>query len=119
MDGASVADEIRAGPRVPAEELVWQHVALEAIARGTCCNQVAWRVGATLRDRVHVIERRDVERQWDGAVDAASTAIAHGSVLEGALDTGFVEVPRAAGKTARSAGERDSVETTSRHCTSL
>jgi hypothetical protein len=40
-------------------------------------------------------------------------------VLEGALDTGFVEVPRAAGQTARSAGERDSVETTSRHCTSL
>jgi hypothetical protein len=76
-------------------------------------------MGPSLRDRVYVIERRRVERQRDGAVDAASAAIAHGSVLEGALDTGLVEVPRAAGKTARSAGERDSVETTSRHCTSL
>jgi hypothetical protein len=43
-----------------------------------------------------VIERRDVEREWNGAVDAASAAIAHGSVLECALDTGVVEVPRAA-----------------------
>jgi hypothetical protein len=72
-----------------------------------------------VRYRVYVIERRDVERQRYGAVDAASAAIAHGSVLEGALDTGFVEVPRAAGEAARCAGERDSVETTSRHCTSL
>jgi hypothetical protein len=72
-----------------------------------------------VRDRVHVIERRDVERQWNGAVDAAAAAIAHGSVLEGALEPGVVEVPRAARKSARCAGERDSVETTSRHCTSL
>jgi len=72
-----------------------------------------------VRDRVYVIERRDVERQWNGAVDAASAAIAHGSVLEGTLDSGVVEVSRAASKSARSAGERDSVETTSRHCTSL
>jgi hypothetical protein len=43
-----------------------------------------------------VIERRDVERQWDGAVDAASAAIAHGSMLEGTLDAGVVGVPRAA-----------------------
>jgi hypothetical protein len=66
-----------------------------------------------------VIERRDVERQRNGAVDAASATITHGSVLEGTLEAVVVEVPRAAGKSARCAGERDSVETTSRHCTSL
>jgi len=70
-------------------------------------------------DRVDVIEGRRVERQWNGAVDATSAAIAHGSVLERTLEAGFVEVPRAAGEATRSAGERDSVETTSRHCTSL
>jgi hypothetical protein len=43
-----------------------------------------------------VIERRDVNRQGDGAVDAASAAIAHGSVLERTLDSDFVTVPRAA-----------------------
>ena len=68
---------------------------------------------------VHVIERRDVERQRNGAVDAASAAIAHGSVLERTLEAVVVEVPHAASETARCAGERDSVETTSRHCTSL
>jgi hypothetical protein len=66
-----------------------------------------------------VIQRRDVERQPNGAVDAASAAIAHGSVLESALDAGVVGVPGATREAARSAGERDSVETTSRHCTSL
>jgi hypothetical protein len=66
-----------------------------------------------------VVERRDVERQRDGAIDAASAAITHGSVLEGTLDAGVVGVPRAAGEAARCAGKRDSVETTSRHCTSL
>jgi hypothetical protein len=66
-----------------------------------------------------VIERRRVERQRNGAVDAAAAAVAHGSVLEGTLDAGVVEVPRAAREATRCAGERDSVETTSRHCASL
>jgi hypothetical protein len=76
-------------------------------------------VRPALRHGVYVIERRDVERQRDGAVDAASAAITHGSVLERTLEAVIVDVPRAASETARSAGERDSVETTSRHCTSL
>ena len=119
MHGTSVANEVRSCPRIPPEELVWEHVALEAITRGARRDQVTGSVWPSVRDRVHVIERRDVQRQWNGAVDAASAAIAHGSVLEGTLDSGVVEVPRAASKSARSAGERDSVETTSRHCTSL
>jgi hypothetical protein len=65
-----------------------------------------------------VIERRDVERQWNGAVDAASAAIPHGSVLERTFDRGVMEVSRAAWE-PRCAGKRDSVDTTSRHCTSL
>jgi hypothetical protein len=119
MHGASIAYEVGSRPRVSSEELVRKHVALETITGSACRDQVARGVRPSLRDRVDVIERRDVERQRDGAVDAASAAIAHGSMLERTLDAGVVEVPRAAGKSARSAGERDSVETTSRHCTSL
>ena len=119
MHGARVPDKVCAGPRISAEKLVWQHVALQPVAWGACGNEVASRVRTSLRDRVNVIERRDVERQWNGAVDAASAAIAHGSVLESTLDADIVGVPRAAREAARCAGERDSVETTSRHCTSL
>ena len=119
MHGSRVAHEVRARPRIPFKELVREHVALEAITRGTRRDQVAGSVWPSVRDRVDVIERRDVERQRNGAVDAASAAITHGSVLERTLDSGVVEVPRAARKSARCAGERDSVETTSRHCTSL
>jgi hypothetical protein len=119
VHGSSVAHEVRPGPRISSEELVWEHIAFEAITRSARRDQVAGSVRASLRDRVDVIERRDVERQRNGAVDAASAAIAHGSVLERTLDSGVVEVPRAASKSARCAGERDSVETTSRHCTSL
>jgi len=119
MDRARIADEVRAGPGIPAEELVRKHVALEPVTRPTGRDQVSGRVRPSLRHGVYVIERGNVQRQWDGAVDAASAAIAHGSVLEGTLDAVVVRVPRAAGEAARSAGERDSVETTSRHCTSL
>jgi len=119
MHGSRVAHEVGARPRIPFKELVREHVALEAITRGTRRDQVAGSVWPSVRDRVDVIERRDVERQRNGAVDAASAAITHGSVLERTLDSGVVEVPRAARKSARCAGERDSVETTSRHCTSL
>jgi len=119
MHGSRVAHEVRARPRIPSKELVREHIALEAITRRTRRDQVAGSVWPSVRDRVYVIERRDVERQRNGAVDAASAAIAHGSVLECTLDSGVVEVPRAARKSARCAGERDSVETTSRHCTSL
>ena len=119
MHRARIPNEIRAGPWIATEELVRQHVALEAITWGTRGDKVARCVRPALRNRVHVIERRDVERQWNGAVDAASAAITHGSVLECTLDADVVGVPRAASESARSAGERDSVETTSRHCTSL
>ena len=119
VHGSSIAHEVRPRPRIPSEELVWEHIALETITWGARRNQVAGSVWPSLRDRVYVIERRDVERQRNGAVDAASAAIAHRSVLERALDAGVMEVPRAAREATRSAGERDSVETTSRHCTSL
>ena len=116
---AGVANEVGAGPRISSEELVRQHVAFQAIARRTRRDQVARRVRPALRHGVHVIERRDVDRQWNGAVDAASAAVTHGSVLERTLEAVIVGVARAAAETARCAGKRDSVETTSRHCTSL
>ena len=119
VNRTSVPNEVRARPGIAPEKLIREHVALEPVARRTSGDKVARRVGPSLRHGVHVIERRDVERQRDGAVDAASAAITHGSVLERTLDSGVVEVPRAARKSARCAGERDSVETTSRHCTSL
>jgi len=119
MHSAGVPNEVRTGPRVAAEKLVRQHVALEPIARGAGGDQVARCMRASLRHGVYVIERRDVEREWNRAVDAASAAVTHGSVLECPLEAVIVEVPRAAGEAAGCAGERDSVETTSRHCTSL
>ena len=119
MHSPRIAYEIRSGPRVPAEELVRKHVAFEPVARRAGGDEVARRVRASLGHGVHVIERRDVERERNRAVDAAATAVTHGSVLECPLEAVFVEVPRAAGEAARCAGERDSVETTSRHCTSL
>ena len=96
VHGARVSHEIRARPRISTEEFMWKHVALESIAWGACGNKVAGRVRTTMGDRVHVIERRNVERQWNGAVDAASAAIAHGSVLESTLDGRAVEMARAA-----------------------
>ena len=96
VNRARVAHEVRPGPRIPSEELVWQHVPLESIAWGACRNKVARCVGSSLRDRVHVIERGHVQREWNRAVDAAATAITHGSVLECALDAGVVEVTRTA-----------------------
>ena len=95
MHGAGVANEVRAGPRVPTEEFVRQHVSLEPITRRAGGDQVARRVRASLRHGVHVIERRDVERQRNGAVDAASAAITHGSVLECTLEAVIVDGPRA------------------------
>jgi hypothetical protein len=119
MHGPCVANEIRSRPGMAREELVRQHVALQAIARSARGDEVAWRVRATSRDRVHVVERGHLQRQRNGAVDAASAAVPHGGsldrppVVSAEVETG---VP---GEAARCAGERDSVETTSRHCTSL
>lgn len=95
MDRARITYEVRARPGVAAEELVRKHVTLESIARPAGGDEVPGGVWPSLRHRVYVIERRDVERQWYGAVDAASAAIAHGSVLEGTLDAVVVRVPRA------------------------
>ena len=119
MNRPRIAHEVGTGPRIPPKKLVRKHVALEPIARRAGGDKVARRMWPSVRHGVHVIERRDVEREWDRAIDAASTAITHGSVLERTLEAVIVEVPRAAREAARSAGERDSVETTSRHCTSL
>ena len=119
VNRTSVPNEVRARPGIAPEKLIREHVALEPVARRTSGDKVARRVGPSLRHGVHVIERRDVERQRDSAVNAASAAITHGSVLECTLEVVIVEVARATGEAARCAGERDSVETTSRHCTSL
>ena len=119
VNGTSVPNEVRACPGIAPEKFIREHVALEPVARRTSGDKVARGVGPSLRHGIHVIERRDVERQRDGAVDAASAAVTHGSVLERTLEVVIVEVARATGEAARCAGERDSVETTSRHCTSL
>ena len=96
MHGSSVAYEVRARPRISPEELVWEHIALETVTRGARRDQVARSMGPSLRDRVYVIQRRDVERQGNGAVDAASAAVTHGSVLESTLDGRAVEMASAA-----------------------
>ena len=94
--GARVPNEIRAGPWIPTEELVRQHVAFQSIARRARRDEVTRSVRPSVRHRVYVIERRNVQRQGNGAVDAASAAVTHGSVLESTLDGRAVEMASAA-----------------------
>jgi len=93
---ARVPNEIRAGPWIPTEELVRQHVAFQSIARRARRDEVTRSVRPSVRHRVYVIERRNVQRQGNGAVDAASAAVTHGSVLESTLDGRAVEMASAA-----------------------
>src|SRR5207247_10370655 len=82
---ACVEDEIETRPRIPGEEFGRQQITFETVAPGTGRDDVAGNVRATVRQRMHVIQGRDLEVQSRRAIDAATTAVAHGRALDGAL----------------------------------
>jgi hypothetical protein len=86
MHGARVRDEIESGPRVPRKEFRRQQIALQPIAAAAGEDDVARDMSASVRERMHVIERGDVEIEQRPAVDAAVVAIAHRGVLDRALE---------------------------------
>ena len=77
MHGARVGDEVLSRPRIAREELGRQQVSLQAIAARAGEDDVARRVSAAVRQRMHVVERREVEFEWRAAVHAAPAAVAH------------------------------------------
>jgi len=85
MHGASVVDEVQTGPGVAGEEFRRKQIALEAITASACSDEIAGRVNATLRQRKDVIDRRDVDVERGGAVDASPPAVTHHCVLDRAL----------------------------------
>src|ERR1043166_1909779 len=85
MHGAGVEDEVQPCPRITGEELGGEQVALEAIAAGTCGDDVAGGVGTAVRQRMDVVERGELKVQRRGAVHTAPAAVAHRGALDGSL----------------------------------
>lgn len=109
MNRARVRDEIDPGPRIPSEELGREQIAFQSVTTPAGEYQVARRVRSTVRQRVHVVERREIELEKRGAVDAAPSAVAHG----GALDRAFLVSGGnllGAARSAWNAGERYTVK---------
>ena len=96
MHRSGEPDEVRPGPRMPDEELVRQHVALQPVAGGTGGYDVARGVGASVREGIDVIEGRDGELEPLSAVHAAPTTVTHGGALEGTLGVEVEKAPAAA-----------------------
>ena len=107
-----MGDEVLSRPRVAGEELGWQQVALEAIARATRQHDVAGRMGAAVGERVHVIERRQVELESRAAVDAATTTVAHGRSLERSLQVAWRNLLEPAADARGREGDTVEVSTT-------
>src|SRR5436190_3209183 len=85
VHGAGVEDEIAARPRIAEKELRGEHVGLEAIAGRTCRHDVARRVRASLRERMHVVERRTIVLEGRAAINTSATAVSHRGELERSL----------------------------------
>lgn len=82
MHVAGVAHEVRAGPREAGEELEWQQVALEAIARSAGRHEVAGIVCPAARCGHDMIERRRALIERHGAIHAALTAVTQRALPE-------------------------------------
>jgi len=85
MHRSRVQDEVRAGPGESGEELRRQEIALEPVAPRTGKHDVPGNVCATARQRMNVVERREVELERRRAIDAASAAVAHSGALDRSL----------------------------------
>jgi hypothetical protein len=85
VHGAGVQDEVAARPRMAEKELRGEHVRFETIARRTRRDDVARRVGASLGERMHVIERRTLILECRAAINTSATAVSHRGELECSL----------------------------------
>lgn len=85
MHGASIVNEIKAGPGIASEEFCREKVALETITASACGDEIARSVDAALGEREDVIDCSDLEIQRSGAIDTTPTAVTHHGVLNGAL----------------------------------
>jgi hypothetical protein len=88
VHGTCVRDEILSSPWMSREELSRQQLAFEAIAVATRGDEVAERVRAAVRQRVHVVESGVREIEASGAVDTAPAAVAHRGALNGVFLVG-------------------------------
>ena len=109
MHRARIGDEILARPRIAREKLRRQQITLETITPSARQDDVAWRVRTTMRQRMHMIERREVELELSGAVDAAPATVAHGCAFDRSLLRAWLDRLGSA-IYARSAGEGDTVK---------
>ena len=82
MHRARVLNEVQARPRIAREELGGEQIAFQAITARAGQHDVAGNVRATVRERMDVIERREIKLQRSSAVDAPSAAVAHGGALD-------------------------------------
>ena len=61
MHRTSVRDEVEACPGVASEEFSRQQISFESIAGSARQNDVARSVRAAMSERIHVIQRREIE----------------------------------------------------------
>ena len=122
MHGARVAHEVRTGPGMFREEFVREGIALQLIAADAGQNDVARVMHTAVGERVDMVERRRLEVQRRGAVDAAAATVPHGRTLDGALESGSAKVrdPGTSGAAEASGGKHDAVTLSANgHFTSL
>ena len=118
MHGARVGDEVEARPWIPGEEFRRQQVSLQPVAARAGEDDVPRNVSAAVRQRMHVVERREIEVEGRGAVDATSSAIAHRGAFDRALLVAGRDVLATAGR-SRESGKGNVKMPTSGHVTSL
>src|SRR5262245_58570582 len=85
MHCARVEDEVQTRRRKSCEELLRKQITLEAIAARACEDDIAGNVRAAVRQRLHVVERSEIELEPGGAIDAAPAAVAHRSAFDGSF----------------------------------
>ena len=92
MHGARIPHEVGAGPGMRGEEVVWKEVTLQPVTAIAREDNVARMMRAAVRERIDMVERRRVEVEGGGAVNAAPAAVAHGRAFDGALVPGAAEL---------------------------
>jgi hypothetical protein len=81
MYGARIQDEVVTGPGVAHEELDRQQLSLQSIATHTSRDDVPERMGASMRQRVNMVESRGRKLERVSAIHAAPAAVAHGGAF--------------------------------------
>ena len=119
MHRARMGDEVESRPRISGEEFRRQQVSLQPVAARAGEDDVARHVRAAVRQRMHVVERRKIEVERRGAVDASSSTVAHCGTFDRALLVPGRNVLSAASRSGE-AGKGHMVKLpTSGHVTSL